>query len=271
MLVATVVCFAALMVVTGILLRTRVQVQELSDRLRNVTDERDEARAGVAEATATAAAARRERDDALERVQRARRDAAEVAGRLRDETTARSTAEAAAQDAGQETERLRTEVEALTAELRAAEAELAAAPTGDEADDLVVLWELAIGRVERTWRTSIALHAEERSPLERSDDSLRVAVEVLVDAAREEAGADIELAWSGTTADVPARRAVVVLEVVEAIVATVAKVATRTQLAISATGATVEIEVVTDDGAGGPLRLDIPAQLEAAPGRYVLG
>ena len=272
MLVVTLVCLVALAALTVVHLRTRTEVQELADHARHVTDERDEARIEAREASDDAAAARREREEALERVQRARRDAAEVANRLRDESAARADADAAVSAVTAERDDLRTEIERLRAEVRAAEEALAAAPSTADGDALGagVLWELAVGRVERTWRTSIALAPDETSPLAGADDVLRAAVEVLVDAAREEAGADIELEWSGSGTAVPPHRALLALEVLEAIVATVAKVATRTELGVSVASDAVAIDVVTDDGAGGPLSLEVPAALASGPGRYVL-
>ena len=271
MLVVTLVCLVALAALTVVHLRTRSQVEALADVVRDLTGQRDEARIEAGASADDAAAARRDRDDALERVQRARRDAAEVANRLRAESAARADAERAAATATEEGDAVRAEVDQLRADLRSAEEAIAAAPApGDDGAATAVLWELALGRVERTWRTSVALGADDPSPLDGGDDALRTAVEVLVDAAREEAGADIEIEWSGSGAVLPTQRALLALEVVEAVVATVAKVATRTELRIAVAPDGVEIDVVTDDGAGGPLRLEVPVALGAGPGRFVI-
>ena len=208
-------------------------------------------------------AATRERDDALEREKRARRDAAEVANRLRDETAARTAAESELEAANTSRDELERAVRALTDELEAAQA---APPPDGDVDGAEVMWALALDRVERTWQTSIALHAEEPSPLAGADDPLRTAVDIVIDAAREEAGADIEVEWAGDGKPVPAHRAVLALATVEAIVASLAKAAGQTVVRIDATGRGIAIDVESD-GQTVPVPA-LPDAVAVGAGRY---
>ena len=204
----------------------------------------------------------RERDDALDRVQRARRDAAEVANRLRDETAARSAAQAEAESAAVARDELERTAATLTAELEAARA--AGAPA--EGDTAEVLWALTLDRIERIWWTSISLHGDEPSPLAGTEDLFRTAVGIVVDAAREEAGADIDVEWSGDRTPVPAHRAVLALATIEAIVASLAKSAGQTIVRIDTTNRGIGI-AVESDGRTVPVPA-LPDAVAEADGRY---
>ena len=230
----------------------------------------------AATSDAEAVAARQARDDALERVQRARRDASEVGARLRDEAAARQAAEQTAQTASGRVAVLETalhEAEAArdqhAAELeavrrraaeRSEESDGAAAGAGD------VLWALALARVERTWRTSISLGLEDQSPLVGATDPLRTAVEIEIDAAHEEAGADIELRWTGD-GPVSSTAAVVALAAIESVVQSVAKTAATTTIDVTVGPEAVEVAFAATDDDGAPVELELPDALVTAPGR----
>ena len=268
MLVVTVACLLAVVALVVALVRTRAQIDRLAELTRALTDDCDEALAEVRRARDEGDVLCVERDDALERVQRARRDAAEVANRLQEERTARAQAEEVGTAAGAERDELQREVVALREELAAS---APPAPSGQgEGTDAEVLWELALARVARTWRTSIALLPDEPSPIGGAADTLRAAVEVLVDAARQEAGADIDLEWSGDSSGIGPQRAVLALSVVEAIIETVAKVVAPTRLHVAVTPDGVEIAVSTDEPSGERVPLELPAVLAAGPGRFLV-
>jgi hypothetical protein len=269
MLVVTAVCLVVVVALAVVLVRTRAQVDRLAELARELTDDREDAVADARRAREEGDALRIERDDALERVQRARRDAAEVANRLQEERAARSEAEAAGATATAQCDELQREVAALRDEL-AVSVPSAAAGSEEQAADAEVLWELALARVSRTWRTSIALLPDEPSPIEGAPDTLRAAVEVLVDAAREEAGADIDLEWSGDSSTIGAHRAVLALSVIEAIIETVAKVVAPTHLHVTVTPRGVELAVTTDEASGSAVPLELPAALATGPGRFLV-
>lgn len=239
--VITCAVVVAALVVANLRLRSRIDV--VTDLGRVVADERDAARAEAATAVDAAALARKQRDEALERGHRSRRDAAEVANRLSAESAARAA------------------LESELGELRAAVDE----PRGP--DELAeVLWGLSLRQAEVTWRVSVAVDREVASPLADADDPFRTAIEIEVDAAREEAGADIELSWVGT-ADVGHAHAVVALAVVRDVVHAVGTTADRTTLVVSRLGDAVELVVDSFDAEGRPVAVPLPDGLESAPGR----
>lgn len=230
----------ALLVVAAVLAvaygRLRARCAELEALLDDVAVEREELFDQIDDAAAQVTATGKERDDALERVQRCRRDAAEVANRLTAETAARVRAEASGLAAATEAE---------------------------------MLWALALARAERTWRTSIALHAEETSPIS-GDDPLRAAVAIEIEAAREEAGADIELRWSGDD-PVPPAPALLVLGLVEEVVASVSKTAARTIVDVSVIDGAVDVSVDAVDTSGVAVAVEVPGTAAVEPGRFRVG
>lgn len=270
MIVVAAVCFV-LAVVAGIAWwRARQRVIALETGLRTRTDERDAARADAAAARAEAARTASERDEAHERFQRARRDAADVANRLRDERAARAVAEGAVEEeAGR-----RTAVEAELAEVRsqldetrlqAAEAQAHGA-SAPGAGTVGVLWSSTLVRVEQIWRTSISLGLDEASPLDGASEPLRVALEIVIGAAREESGAIIDLHWT-IGAPVPAEPALVVLALVESVVAVVAKDAGSTAVHVGSDGEHVEVRFEVVDDAGAPVEIEVPGALADGPGQ----
>ena len=268
MIVVAAVSAAVAVLLLVLLLRERSRASALGDELAAMTTARDLATVAADDAEERARLADRARDDALERVQRSRRDAAEVANRLREETAARTEAEAAVERSAAECGRLQGDLASRTDELEAVRAELASRPAGDRDRDADVLWHLALGRIERLWRTSISLLPEDPSPIQGSDDPLRSAAEVVVDAAREEAGADIELVWVGSGREVPVDRATVALAVVESVVDTVSKATLRTTIRVTVDAGEVEIAVETDDDVPLDDTCGVPTALSAGAGRY---
>lgn len=249
----------------------------------------------------------KERDDALERASRAKRDAAEVAKRHKNEVEARIAAEEMAELATQggvdteeyaalaaerdqlaaERERLAAEVEAdaearstlseerdrLVKERERLEADLAAAEAHTmDADEsrLQELWELALAGVQRTWEISVCPSPGMPSPLEGTDDSFHVAVQVEVDAAREEAGALIDLTWVDEGV-VPVRLAVRALPLVQELVAQLSKAADTAELTVTAAPDKVTIHVDAKSPDGDPVHPSLSSDYEVEPGQYVLG
>lgn len=232
-MILLVVVLVVVVIVLGVMtMRLRSQTEALDALAAERAVARDQARAEAGAATARADAADRERDAALERAARARRDAAEVARRLQDEATARSEAEVRAEEA-------RAVADAAEVALQSAQERSAGGGGGDDAG---FLWGVALAQVERLWQVSVAPVPDEASPLEGTDDPLRVAAEIVVDAAREEAGAPVELSWEGGP-PVAAPTALVALAVVQEIVGAVAKGAESADIAVRVDDDAVSIAV----------------------------
>ncbi len=266
MIAVAVGCFV-LAVVAGIAWwRAGQRLDALQAELRTMGHERDASRTDAAAASADAARTAIERDDAHERVQRARRDAAEVANRLRDESAARAVAEGALEE---ESER-RTVVAAELDEARARLAQsVVHAGDSPDAGTVGVLSSSTLARVEQIWRTSISLGLDRASPLDGADDPLRTAVEIVIEAAREEAGADIDLQWT-PDAPMPVETGLVVLALVESIIAAVAKAARSTGVHVGYDGDDVEVRFDSVDDDGETFEIEVPAALAAGPGRALI-
>jgi hypothetical protein len=230
------------------LVRMNARVGALRDDLGEAIQLRESADAARHMADAAATEARKERDDALERANRSRRDAADVAKRMKHEADARAQAEAAL-----------------------AQAE-AAASGGDQ--QAAELWALALASVRRTWEMSVAPSPGLPSPLEGSDDLLRDAIGIEVDAAREEAGAAIDLEWSGREVVAPAM-AVRALALAQEVIGRLAKATDAAVLQVTVDRDRVTLEVVGTDVEGRPatvehLLADVAAERQVAPGRFEL-
>lgn len=212
--------------------RERSHSQLLEGRVRVLEHQVAEQIEIAASAEAAADAAARERDEALERESRARREAAEVARRMQDEQEARADSEAA---------RSRLETELAAAE------EAIAAGSDEQVSEL---WELALSKVRRTWEISVSPSPGMPCPLDEPDaDPLRVAAEIEVDAAREESGAVIDLEWrDGGRPSAPV--AVRTLTIVQELIARLAKADDPASIAVSTTEdrATVRVTGTGDDG-----------------------
>lgn len=270
MIVVAVACLV-LAVVAGIAWwRARQRVIALEAELRTRTDELAAARTDAADARAEAARTAIERDDALQRVQRARRDAADVANRLRDERAARTLAEEAVEKESQRRVGVETELATARSDLEAARAQVAEAQvhgaSAPGAGTVAVLWSSTLARIDQIWRTSISLGLDDASPLDSSDDPLRTALEIVIGAAREESGADIDLHWA-TTGPVPPGPALVVLVLIESVVAVVAKSAGSTNVHVGTGDGHVDVRFDVVDDAGVPVSIEVPASLSDGAGQ----
>lgn len=245
MIVVVITCVVVIAAMVFANLRLRARADEFAALARATADERDASRAQAVDAATDAAAARKERDDALERVNRSRRDAAQVANRLTAETAARAQAE--------------SELESTLRRLE----EARDAGVGGLAD---LLWSLSVRRAETTWRLSIAVDPSAASPFAGQSDLFRTAAEIEVDAAREESGADIELEWTGD-AVVESERAVVALAVLRDVVDALSTAAASTTVAVSCLDDGVELAVRAVDADGTPMEVRLPAEIESEPGR----
>ncbi len=216
--------------------------------------EADDARAQAEQATAEAEQRRSEAEQRCAEAERHRDDA--------DQARAQAEAQLA------QTETRLAHIEGRRVEGTATPETVVAAEV--ETSTAAVLWQLALARAERTWRTSIALGFEDGSPLAASADALRTAVEIEVDAAREEAGAGIDLDWT-FVAPAPPEAALVVLGVIESVVQSVAKTASMTTIGVQEGPDAVEVAFSSVDDAGDPVALDLPAGLVAGPGAIRVG
>lgn len=230
------------------LVRTNTRLEGVSSDLGEAIQARERADVARRSAEADAEAARKERDDALERANRAKRNAADVAKRMKQEADARAEAEAA----------------------------LAAARQAASSDDQqsAELWALALASVRRTWEVSVAPSPGLPSPLDGSDDELRDAIGIEVDAAREEAGAAIELDWSGAAVTSPAL-AVRTLATAQEVIGRLAKATDAAVLRVRADAAMVTLEVSGTDAEGAPapverLLVGVAGEHQVAPGRFEL-
>ncbi len=205
-------------------------------------------RALTESATTTLATTTTERDAA-----KAERDAAVDE---RDAATTRATEAESARDAAlAETGQAR--VDAEQAEARAAEA------AGRNGVDPHLLWSLEQARSERTWRQSVAL-GEGGSFLDHADDPLREAIQVELDAAREDVGAVVELD-AELPASVTRAGSVLVLRAAQELLAHSVKTAEETTLRIRADGDDVLVTVDATDEDGQPVviaPLAIPASAD---------
>jgi len=136
--------------------------------------------------------------------------------------------------------------------------------------DVAELWALALAGARRTWEVSVAPSPGMPSPLDGADDPLRAAVEIEVDAAREEAGAAIDLEWDGD-AVAPPSVALPTLSIVQELVARIAKASEEAVLRVTSEpdGITVEVEGTDAEGRS-VVPDDVAAEHRVGPGRYVL-
>lgn len=219
-------------------------------------------RAAAAQATAAAEESGRARDEA-----QARAEAAETA---RDEATRRAT-EAEARAAEAEKQAMEAEARAAEAEARAAEAEakaeFAAAAVVRTGLDPELLWALERARSERTWRNSVAIGPDDTPVFVRTEHPLREALQVEVDAAREEVGAVVELEVD-VPAEVTPAGSVLVLRVAQELLARAVKAAEETTLRVRADGSDVDVTVVATDEDGTTLpvvELPLPPSVDVEP------
>jgi hypothetical protein len=201
-------------------------------------------RALTASANEAVAGATSERDAAA-----AERDAATA--RAAEAESARDAAVADAAEATSNAAEARSAVE--HAEARAAEA------AGRNGVDPQLLWSLEQARTQRTWRQSVAL-GEGGSFLDGADDPLREAIQVELDAAREDVGAVVELDAELPTTVTPAG-SVLVLRAAQELLAHSVKAAEEATLRIRTDGEDVLVTIDAVDEDGQPValpRLAIP-------------
>lgn len=264
-------------VLAALLVRQRALGRRLAASERTTAVERDRAVADAIAAAERAHAAEAALEEALGRASAARRDASEVARRLQDEMAARAAAELTADRLGRERARLEQEIEALRSDVDELWAELEttaepppAAPPAPASGvaPAEVVWELEMARIERMWRTSVAVDPFEEGPFDGAGEPLRAALEVLADAAHEDSGADIVVCWrSADDQPVPAARAVVVLALVEGIVSGAAKADHRTVVRVTTSADGVEVRL---EGGDPDAELPVPSALVAGERRYVV-
>jgi hypothetical protein len=183
----------------------------------------------------------------------------------RDASAARAVEAEAARDAATAAaDEARTAVEVAT--IRAMEAEARAAEAaGRNGVDPQVLWALEQARSERTWRQSVALG--EGSYLDGADDALLAAVQVELDAAREDVGAIVELDADLPSALTPAG-SVLVLRAAQELLARAMKAAEETTLRVHVDGDDVLVTIVAADESGEPVAIEplaIPESADVEP------
>src|SRR5829696_3916573 len=212
-------------------------------------DAADRARAEAEERTATTSA----RIEELEAESAAARAAAATAAAERDQ--ARHDADTATAARAEAEERL-AGFEARAAEAAAAQAgalaaveqATAIAPAAAGELDAQVLWALEKSRSERTWRHSVAV-GPDGSPFAETHDPLHEALQIELDAAREEVGAVVEL-----DADLPpavsAAGAVLTLRAAQELLAEVVRRSESTVLHVHADGADLVVDVESRDEDG---------------------
>jgi hypothetical protein len=193
----------------------------------------------------------------------------------RDTAAARAAdAEAARDAAGADATEARAEVE--QAKAAADEAHAAAERARADADalrgakagvDPELLWTLEQARTERTWRQSVAIGGDTASVLQGADEPLREALQVELDAAREDVGAIVELD-AELPSTVTAAGSVLVLRAAQELLARAVKTAEETTLRIRTEGADVVVTVLAVDEGGQPVALEplaIPESPDMAP------
>jgi hypothetical protein len=198
-----------------------------------------------------------ERDAAVSRATQAEAE--------RDAATVRATAaEAARQTATASADEARSEATAAEQARRDAETRAAEAAERNGVDPHV-LWALEQARSERTWRQSVAIG--EGSFLDGVDDPLLAALQVELDAAREDVGAIVELDAELPTAVTPAG-SVLVLRAAQELLARSMKTAEETTLRVRVDGDDIVVTVVATDEAGEPVPVEplaIPGSADMAP------
>lgn len=230
----------------------RAQLEQRSERIDELTTEMTDLTTSRDQAIAQAVQADEARFAAEEAVA--------AANSVTESWKERSTA---AEDAREQAEAERDRAVAESAEAAA----LAARLVDDGSADPAALWALERRRSERTWRHSVGVPGAP-SPLAGSD-LLRAALQIEVDAAREDAGAVVELA-----ADLPealsAGASLAVLRSAQELLADAVTLGEEVTLRVGHEGGDVLIGVDGVDAEGSaltPSRLDLPpSRLEAEPG-----
>ena len=255
-LVVILAVLAVAAVVATLVTRSRLAAQR---RLTAAAEERATQQAGeLATTTATLEETARQRAAAEEQLEAAGARAAE----------AEAAGAAARREAEEATAaRQAAEERAAAAEQRASEFAAARAATADGGIDPHVLWTLEQARSERTWRQSVAPGPDAASVFDDASDPLLEALQVELDAAREDVGAIVELDAELPTGVTPAG-SVLVLRAAQELLADVVRRAEVTTLQVRADGhdLLVAVRSVDEDGepvATEPLAIPPSADIEA--------
>ena len=164
-----------------------------------------------------------------------------------------------------------TDAEARAAEAEGRETEAAARADAAEARavgvDADVLWALELLRSERTWRHSVAPGPDAPSVLDNSAEPLQQALQIELDAAREEVGVEVEL-----DAEVPAELTVagslLALRTAQELLAPAVRSGELTSIQLRADGADLVVAVHSLDQDDEPVALEplaIPASIDIEP------
>ncbi|MET0324816.1 MAG: hypothetical protein ABW219_06295, partial [Ilumatobacteraceae bacterium] len=151
------------------------------------------------------------------------------------------------------TARQEAESRAAAAEQRAAEFAAARAAAADGGGvDARLLWTLEQARSERTWRHSVALGPDSVSVFSDATDPLYEALQVELDAAREEVGAVVELE-AELPPGVTAAGSVLALRAAQELLANVVRRGEVTTLHVHAEGVDLVVAVRSVDEDGEPV------------------
>ncbi len=256
----------ALAVLAGVMWR-RLQAQRAAttaseERANRLTSE-------VAELTAARQSAEQERDAAAERAGAAESRLEELSAEVQELTARTAEAEQRVTDAEAERDAARGEAEAVGAARAEAEARLttleqqlasraaaeeaasraaASAPAVTGELDAQVVWALERARSERTWRQSVAV-GPDGSAFSDASHPLVDALQVELDAAREDVGAVVELD-AEVPASISAAGSVLALKAAQELLADVIRQAETTTLRVRADGNDLLVEVDAADEHG---------------------
>jgi FtsZ-interacting cell division protein ZipA len=182
--------------------------------------------------------------------------------RLGAQRTLTASAATRATDAEAEAAAARADADRIDAARQEAEARAAEAAARNGLDP-ELLWTLEQARSERTWRQSVAVGPESTSVLAGAENPLREALQVELDAAREDVGAVVELDAELPVAVTPAG-SVLVLRAAQELLARAVKTAEETTLVIRTHGDDVVVTVVAIDEDDQPVAIEPLAIPESA-------
>jgi hypothetical protein len=255
------------------------RADQQATELTATTGARDEAEQARADAIARAEAAEARRDELEAEVTELTARASEAERRsvaadteldaARHEVGVAAAARADAEDRVVALERRIEEMAARAAlEDAAASAASAAPPVSGELDAQLV-WALERARSERTWRQSVAV-GPDGSAFSTESDPLIDALQIELDAAREEVGAVVELD-ADVPAGVTAAGSVLALKATQELLASVVRRGETTTVRVRADGAdlVIDVESVDEDGHRidtGPLPIPPSATVDVTPG-----
>ena len=179
----------------------------------------------------------------------------------RDAEAARATA-AEARATAAEASATEAEARATDAMARADAAEARA--VGVDAD---ALWALELLRSERTWRHSVALGPDVPSVLDDATEPLQQALQIELDAAREDVGVEVELD-AELPAELTAAGSLLTLRAAQELLAPAVRNGELTSIQLRADGADVLIAVHSLDQDDEPVAVEplaIPASVDIEP------